>query len=81
MKLSFCAEILPVFVASNPSEPKAIEAGMHDPLTVKPGNKMYHGIGGMAGYMKKDDSGKLVRNITLTEQDEVALVAYLSSLK
>lgn len=54
---------------------------LHDPVTVKPGNKMYHGIGGMAGYMKKDDSGKLVRNITLTEQDEVALVAYLSSLK
>ena len=54
---------------------------IHDPLAVKPGNKMAMGIGAMAGYYKKDDHGTLMRNITLTDADEVALVAYLLSLK
>ncbi|MBL9202630.1 MAG: cytochrome c oxidase subunit II [Opitutaceae bacterium] len=55
---------------------------IHDPLAVKPGNKMHFGVGAMAGYMKKNDSGKgYTRNITLTAEDEVALVAYLQSLK
>ena len=54
---------------------------MHNPGAVKPGNKMYMGIGGMAGYMKKDDHGNLMPNIVLTADEEVALVAYLQSLK
>jgi cytochrome c oxidase subunit II len=54
---------------------------IHDPGAVKPGNKMSHGIGAMAGYLKKDDSGKWVPNITLTTAEEVALVSYLESLK
>ena len=41
---------------------------------------MYHGIGAMAGYMKME-GGHEVPNITLTECDISALVAYLSSLK
>jgi len=53
-----------------------------NPEYFKPGNKMYHGIGGMAGYMKKDDAtGKLVPNIQLTDAEADALVAYLHSLK
>lgn len=51
------------------------------PDQVKPGNKMYHGIGGMAGYMRKDDGGREVPNIVLTPDDVAALVAYLHSLK
>jgi len=54
---------------------------IHNPGAVKPGNKMQVGIGGMAGYMKKDDKGHLTPNITLTADEEVALVAYLQSLK
>ena len=56
---------------------------IHDPLAVKPGNKMHYGIGGMAGYVKKDAKapGGYAPNITLTAEDEVALVAYLQSLK
>jgi hypothetical protein len=42
---------------------------------------MYHGVGAMAGYMKKDENGNEVPNIVLTESDITALVAYLSSLK
>lgn len=54
---------------------------IHNPEAVKPGNKMYFGLGGMPGYMKKDDDGNWVQNITLTADDEIALVAYLQSLK
>jgi cytochrome c oxidase subunit 2 len=62
---------------------------IHNPVAVKPGNKMYygigtdeHGMGGMAGYMKRlEKNGPLVPNIQLTAEDEVALVAYLQSLR
>jgi cytochrome c oxidase subunit 2 len=54
---------------------------IHNPGAVKPGNKMQVGIGGMPGYQKKDDHGNWVQNITLTTDEEVALVAYLQSLK
>ncbi len=54
---------------------------IHNPDSVKPGNKMYLGLGGMPGYLKKDDQGAWVPNITLTADDETALVAYLQSLK
>ncbi len=58
-----------------------LQRWVHNPGAVKPGNKMYFGIGAMAGYMKRDDAGHLVPNITLTDADEAALVAYLESLK
>ncbi|MBL9188702.1 MAG: cytochrome c oxidase subunit II [Opitutaceae bacterium] len=61
---------------------------IHDPLAVKPGNKMHFGFvdkdgkSTMAGYRKTEGTGKgWTPNITLTADDEVALVAYLHSLK
>ncbi|MBI5770692.1 MAG: cytochrome c oxidase subunit II [Verrucomicrobia bacterium] len=54
---------------------------IHHPGAVKPGNKMQFGIGGMAGYQKKDDKGHWTQNIALTTDEELALVAYLESLK
>ena len=50
------------------------------PHEVKPGNKMYMGIGGMMGYMKSED-GRLTPNITVSDAEAPALVAYLLSLK
>jgi|GEM_PF-6202588 len=35
----------------------------------------------MTGYMKKNEAGELVPNITLTDEEITALVAYLQSLK
>jgi cytochrome c oxidase subunit 2 len=60
-----------------------------DPEYFKPGNKMYHGVGLMKGYLDLDDKGRpvrgadgeYVRNITLTDAEIDALVAYLHSLK
>lgn len=63
------------------NNPEQLRRWIHNPGDVKPGNKMYVGIGGMAGYMKKNEQGEWVPNITLTADDEVALVAYLQSLK
>jgi cytochrome c oxidase subunit 2 len=63
------------------NNPEQLQRWIHNPGAVKPGNKMYVGIGGMAGYMKKNDKDEWVPNITLTADDEVALVAYLQSLK
>jgi len=48
--------------------PEQMRRWIHNPGDVKPGNKMW-----VTGY--------LVNHITLTPQDEVALVAYLQSLK
>ena len=53
---------------------------LKDPAYFKPGNKMVHGIGGMAGYLRYEN-GKPVQNISLTDADIQALVAYLHSLK
>jgi len=53
---------------------------MH-PEEVKPGNKMYHGIGAMRGYVTREADGKVVTNITVSPQEAQALVAYLHSLK
>ncbi len=55
------------------------------PNEVKPGNKMYMGVpmgGGsmMTGYMKSED-GRLTHNITVSDDEAPALVAYLHSLK
>ncbi len=52
-----------------------------DPSHWKPGNKMFHGVGAMPGYMRKDDAGTEVRNISLTTEQIKALTAYLQSLK
>ena len=53
---------------------------MH-PNEVKPGNKMYHGIGAMRGYTTVEPDGKVVTNITVNPEEAGALVAYLHSLK
>lgn len=66
-----------------------LQRWLHNPGAVKPGNKMHFGVGtdqfglgGMAGYVKKTEKdGPYVPNIKLTPEDEVALVAYLQSLK
>ncbi len=60
--------------------PEQMARWLHEPNHVKPGNLMYRGVGGMAGYMKFVD-GKAVENITLNEGEINALVAYLESLK
>jgi cytochrome c oxidase subunit II len=51
------------------------------PNEVKPGNKMYHGIGAMRGYVTVESDGKVVTNITVSPEEAPALVAYLQSLK
>ena len=58
-----------------------LQRWIHDPGAVKPGNKMQFGVGAMAGYVKKDSNGHWTKNITLTDADEHALVAYIESLK
>ena len=47
----------------------------------KTGNKMYHGFGGMQGYIKLNEKGEPVPNIALNDHEIDALVAYLQSLK
>ena len=67
--------------------PERMSQWLHDPEYFKPGNKMVHGIGGMAGYYKLEDgkilveNGRPVRNIVLNDDEINALVAYLQSLK
>ena len=60
------------------------EANLHrwltDPDGVKPGNKMFRGVGGMAGYMKRDGD-RWVQNFTINDDEARALVAYLRSLR
>ena len=52
------------------------------PNEVKPGNKMWTGIGAMNGYVSVDKYGTVTaRHIELNSDDVVALVAYLQSLK
>jgi cytochrome c oxidase subunit 2 len=69
------------------NSPERMSQWLHDPEYFKPGNKMVHGIGGMAGYYKLEDgkimveNGKPVRNIMLSDDEITALVAYLQSLK
>jgi len=48
---------------------------LHNPEAVKPGNKM------AIAYAHTDHTGKAIDGIKLTNEDEVALVAYLESLK
>ncbi len=65
------------------NSPARLAQWLAHPEYFKPGNKMYHGIGGMAGYMKPDpeNARKLVPNIVLDDGEIDALVAYLHSLK
>lgn len=52
------------------------------PDNVKPGNKMYMGVNGMAGYMTADDKGAMtVEHIKVTDDEARAIVEYLHSLK
>lgn len=48
---------------------------LHNPDAVKPGNKM------ALAYARVDHAGKPIDGLKLTAEDEVALVAYLESLK
>jgi cytochrome c oxidase subunit II len=54
-----------------------------NPNNVKPGNKMYMGVNGMAGYMMPDEATKRMtkEHIKVTDQEARALVEYLHSLK
>lgn len=65
-----------------------LQRWIHKPGAVKPGNKMQFGFvdkagkSTMAGYQKTDGFGhEWKTNISLTTEDEIALVAYLQSLK
>lgn len=52
------------------------------PNNVKPGNKMYRGVNGMAGYMTADAEGDMtVEHIKVSDDEARALVEYLHSLK
>jgi cytochrome c oxidase subunit II len=55
---------------------------MH-PDNVKPGNKMYMGVNGMAGYMMMDETTKRMTktHIQVNDDEARALVEYLHSLK
>ena len=63
--------------------PERLHQWIKNPEYFKPGNKMYHGFGGMRGYMIPDDNGKLAPNpnLVLNDPEIDALVAYLHSLK
>lgn len=62
--------------------PERMHQWLKDPNYFKPGNKMYYGLGGMAGYVKFDEKTQnWVPNIQLNDHEIDALVAYLQSLK
>jgi cytochrome c oxidase subunit 2 len=69
--------------------PERLHAWIKTPDYFKPGNKMFHGVGRMEGYLKldeegqpkKDANGEYVRNINLNDTEIDSLVAYLRSLK
>lgn len=64
------------------NSPENLHRWLRFPDEVKPGNKMWGGIGAMAGYMKADANGALtVKNIEVNDDEARALVAYLHSLK
>jgi cytochrome c oxidase subunit 2 len=70
------------------NNPEQLHRWIHNPGAVKPGNKMQFGFvdkagkSTMAGYLKTEGFGREWKaNITLTAEEEVALVAYLQSLK
>src|SRR5688572_19624288 len=69
--------------------PERLHQWLKDPEYFKPGNKMFHGVGAMKGYLELDANnqpvrgadGEYVRNIKLSDAEIDALVAYLHSLK
>jgi cytochrome c oxidase subunit 2 len=55
-----------------------------EPNNVKPGNKMYMGVNGMAGYMEMDPATKTMTgkvHIAVNDTEARAMVEYLHSLK
>jgi cytochrome c oxidase subunit 2 len=55
-----------------------------EPNNVKPGNKMYMGVNGMAGYMEVDPATKTMTgkvHIAVDDTEARAMVEYLHSLK
>lgn len=63
------------------NNPEQLSRWIMHPNEVKPGNKMYHGIGGMRGYVTLEPDGKVTTNITVSSDEARSLVAYLQSLK
>lgn len=64
------------------NNPQNLHRWITDLNNVKPGNKMYMGVAGMTGYMKKDAQGNMTEhNISVSDTEAHAIVAYLSSLK
>ncbi len=64
------------------NNPEQLARWLRHPNDVKPGNKMYLGIGAMKGYVTTDQRGNVVsHNIVLSDAEVTALVAYLNSLK
>jgi cytochrome c oxidase subunit II len=62
------------------NNPVNLHRWITDPNGVKPGNKMYVGIGGMSGYVRVEND-KQVPHIQVSDTEARALVAYLLSLK
>lgn len=66
--------------------PENLHRWLVDPNNVKPGNKMWMGIGvpgypSMQGYLKFEKGQLVGRNIEINDTEARALVAYLHSLK
>ncbi|WP_232767259.1 cytochrome c oxidase subunit II [Geminisphaera colitermitum] len=64
--------------------PQNLHRWIAHPDEVKPGNKMWVGVNGMAGYVTLDpvDNHRIQKqNITVTDDEARALVSYLHSLK
>jgi cytochrome c oxidase subunit 2 len=63
--------------------PQNLHRWITDPNNVKPGNKMFMGVGPMPGFMKRNETtGEMTEhNISVSDPEAYALVAYLQSLK
>jgi cytochrome c oxidase subunit 2 len=61
--------------------PENLHRWITDPNGVKPGNKMYHGVSGMLGYMARDENDNWTPHIQVDDTEARALVSYLNSLK
>jgi cytochrome c oxidase subunit 2 len=67
------------------NNPRELHRWIVYPNDVKPGNKMWVGVNGMAGYLKIDPTQRyerqVERHIQVSDEDGRALVEYLLSLK
>ena len=63
------------------NSPANLHRWITDPDNVKPGNKMLRGVGGMMGYLRKDEKENWSPHISVNDDEARALVAYLHSLK